>query len=531
MKHTSQSAAGAAVSGAVYLSIAAIAVKVLGLVYKIPLSHLLGDEGMGYFNAAYTVYGALYLLCTAGVPKAVSILTTECDVRAAAQDKNKIFRVCLWCFGLLGAALSAIFLLFARPIGHLIGTAPAAFCMMAIAPSLLFVSLGGICRGYLNGHARMGPIAISQLMEGICKLVLGLLFARYAVAHGFSLPLTAAFTILGIMVGSFVSFVYLYVCTTAHRSHAPKTEGNTSVGTRTILRRVLSVAAPITLSATVMSLTNMLDLTLIMKRLSYIGMTEREATVLYGNYTTLAVPMFNLCSTLVASVMTAMLPHMTRLFVQGDRHGFRSFFRRVAYMCAMLVLPFAGALMLFGEQVLSLLFTQESAALAAPMLTALAPAMIFMGLLTVVNTALEAAGHPRAALWSMLVGCAVKLPVSYVLLGQESYGILGAPIGTVISYGVALLVSLALLHRMRDVRISLLRCLGLPLLNTALSLSVTRLLYHALCMYFDVGIAFFACVSVGCVLYGVLTLCTQHRPASDILHQNSKRIWSFSTNR
>ncbi|MBQ7314574.1 MAG: polysaccharide biosynthesis protein [Clostridia bacterium] len=509
MKHLSVSKQHSSViGGALYLTVAAVFVKVLGLIYKIPLSHMLGDEGMGYFNAAYTVYGALYLLCTAGVPKAISILTTECDVREARHDKEKIFRVCLWSFGSLGAVLTAFFILCSAPLSRLIGSEPSAFCMIAIAPSLLFVSLGGVVRGYLNGHARMWPIAVSQVLEGVCKLILGLIFAAYALKSGFSLPLTAAFTILGITVGSFVSFLYLSVHVHRLRREAPAREGRAQTSGKDILYRVLKVAAPVTFSAAIMSMTNMMDLTLIMKRLTETGLSEQEATALYGNYTTLAVPMFNLAASLVASVMTAVLPHLTRLYVRGDTSGFRSLFQRTAQSCTVFILPFSFSLVLFGKEILSLLFREESAVLATPMLAVLSPAMIFMGLLTVVNTALEAAGHARAPLYAMAIGCAVKLPVSYLLLGSESYGILGAPIGTVISYAVSLAVSLIILHRAKDIRMSVTACLWKPLINTLASLSVVYLLYRVIEVRTDALPALWICALIGLPLYTILSLCT-----------------------
>ncbi len=496
------------VGGALYLTMSAVFVKLLGLIYKIPLSHMLGDEGMGYFNAAYTVYGALYLLCTAGVPKAVSILTTSCDVRGGFHEKEKIFRVCLWSFGLLGGALTVLLSLFSTPLGHLIGSAPAAFCMTAIAPSLLFVAMGGVIRGYLNGHMQMRPIAVSQLIEGVCKLVFGLIFAKYAIARSFTLPLVSAFTILGITFGSFVSFLYLSCAAHKMRRRTPKSKDRSAATVRSILRQVVKVAAPITLSAAAMSLTNMLDLSLIMKRLTYAGLSESQATAMYGNYTTLVVPFFNLAAGLVASVATAILPYMTRLYAQQNTKEFSSLLRRTSEGCLCFILPFSFALVLFGKDVLTLLYKDESAVLATPMLTALAPAVIFMGLLCIVNTALEAAGHQQLPFISMLIGCAVKLLTGYMLLGDERFGILGAPIGTVLSYAVSLFVSLLFLYRTKGVRVSLIGCFFKPFVNAILAVCVTRMVYLFLEMRLSYMSALCICMIFGGVLYTFLSWIT-----------------------
>lgn len=497
------SAGESIVSGAFSLAFVALAVKILGVIYKIPLSHILGDEGMGYFNTAYTVYACLYLICTAGVPKAVSILTTEALVCGRDRDKKRIFRVCMGTFGAVGGALAVLFILFGEPIATAVGNHAAAWTMIAIAPSLLFVSLGGVIRGYLNGHARLFPIAVSQLTEGICKLVFGLLFANYATAQGYALPVVSAFTIFGITVGSVFAFLLLLIFAKNQNSHEKEKQKNeiSEMGRRDILRRILHVAIPVTTSAAVMSMTNMLDLGLIMRRLSDMGLTENAATALYGNYTTLAVPMFNLAAGIVASVALAVLPRLTGKYVLGDTEGFRELFRFATEGTMLLMVPFSGGLFLFGREVLILLFRDDSAAVAAPLLAALTPAMLFMSLLTVVNTVLEASGHPHAPLISMSVGCVAKLFVSYILIGRESFGILGAPVGTVISYAVSLLISLCLLSRKKQLRISFMSCFWRPLLACALSLSTVRLLYRILLPSVNGNVLTVFCVTVGGTLY------------------------------
>jgi len=509
MKVKKKTRASGILGGAISLTVAAIAVKVLGLVYKIPLSHMLTDEGMGYFNAAYTVYGCLYLICTAGVPKAISILTAEQDAFGLVTGKRRLFRICLLTFGALGAALAFLLAYFSVPIGRFIGNAPAAFSMLAIAPSLLFVSLGGVIRGYLNGHAAMWPIAASQVLEGLCKLILGLGFAKYAVSHAFSLPLVAAFTILGITVGSFLSFVYLALCVRrVGRGDSADRACDTRHAPRATLGGVVRVALPVTVSAGILSMTNLLDLGLIMKRLSHAGLSVTEASALYGNYTTLAVPMFNLAAGMVASVAMAILPHLTKRYVLDRRDEFRALFRKALEITVCFVIPFSFALILFGEPILALLFEDGSAAMAAPLLATLSPAIVFMAALTVVNTALEAAGMPRAPLVSMLVGSVAKLAVSYVLIGQEQIGILGAPIGTVTSYAVSLTVSLILLHTRGDISVSVFACFVRSFINATGAVLGVFFLYIRLCSRMSATAGLFVCMLIGVPLYLALSLFT-----------------------
>lgn len=483
LREEKQSGAAAFFGGAASLTIAAIAVKVLGLIYKIPLARVLGDEGMGYFNSAYTVYSFFYLLATAGVPKAISIMTAECSARGLSRTEEKICRVAMRTFLIAGVFVTAAFLLLARPLAALVGNVNAAPTMLAVAPSLFFIALGGVIRGVLAGHSRLFPIAMSETVSGVGKLAFGLLFALIAKTRGMSLPMISACSIFGITLGSFFGFIVL-ACSLnfkkTYKSDKNLEQNEKTENTGRILSRLFHVALPVTISAAVMSLCSLVDLGMIMKRLAAVGYDEVQATALYGNYTTLALPMFNLVATVVAPISVAVLPLLTARFAVGDREGFSELSRTSLELAAFIATPAAMLLALFGEPILSLIFPAESARIAAPLLAALAPAMVFMSLLTMVNTTLEAAGFVRAPLLSMGIGAAVKIAVGYFLIGDARFGILGAPLGTVASYGVGLVFSLCLLYRKTGAGAPLFSVMFRPLLFSLLAAFGTLFVYHAL---------------------------------------------------
>ena len=163
--------------GTFSLTLSTIIVKLLGLIYKIPLSSILGDEGMGYFNSAYTVYAFFYLLCTAGVPKAVMIMVSEAKARGKECDEERVVKIAFAMFLLLGIFVTILFICFSDYLSSLIGNSKSAATMIAIAPSIIFISLSGVIRGYLSAHTRLLDVAVSQIIEGVGKLIFGLAFA------------------------------------------------------------------------------------------------------------------------------------------------------------------------------------------------------------------------------------------------------------------------------------------------------------------------------------------------------------------
>ena len=465
------------IGGTLSLTLSALTVKILGVIYKIPLAGLLGEEGMGYFNSAYTVYGFFYLLCTAGVPKAVMILTAESEDPAA---RRRTARVATRAFLFLGIAVTALFMLLSGKLSELIGNRGAEATMLAVAPSIIFISVAGVVRGALNAEMKLMDVAISQLVEGVGKLALGLVFAVVGHRLGLSLELISAFTILGVTLGAFFGMLYLLGASKVKISDKKQRQKVSKTEKHLIIKRIFSISLPITFSAAVMSITNVIDLALIMRRLEGLGYSELEASTLYGNYTTLAVPMLNLAISIVTPVSVAFLPVFTRARAGNDRMLLSRALGDSIRLSSALSAPLFVGISAFSAEILTMLFPDMDIRLGAPLLCLLMPALVFATPLLILNSALEANGFVKAPVISMLVGSALKLLVSFLLLGNEDFGISGAPIGTVVSYAAGLSVSLILCHRRAGLKPSVITSSVLPYIAAFGSVGLSRLLYSRL---------------------------------------------------
>ncbi len=457
--------------GAAALAVATVVTKVLGLLYKMPLSRILGDEGMGYFNSAYTVYTFFYILCSAGVPKAVAIVISENDARGNGAAENRIVRTAMIAFFTLGALATLAFMLFADELCRIIGNSGAAYTMLTVAPTLIFVSVAGVAKGHLNGNSRLLPLAVSQLIEGGAKFFLGILFALLGERQGFSLQMISAFTVLGITLGSAASALYLLA-----RSKKVAREKAYKIPEKThCIKRILKISFPLTLGAAVMSLSNMVDLTMIMRQLRIAGYSEAEASALYGNYTTLAVPMFNLVVSLVSPFFIAAVPILSRAHVNGDRLTFEDELNFTLKKAFFIAVPSVFVFTVYSKELLSLIFVSSAAQIGAPLLTVLAPSLIFLTGQTLVNTALEAKGYYRAPIISMLIGNIPKILISYFLISNEAYGISGAPIGTLASYATGFFISVIMLYVKTDVHVAFFCEFLRPMLCSLAAICITEL--------------------------------------------------------
>ena len=423
---------GGFLSGVGILGAATVTSKIIGLFYRIPIVSLVGIGGMAYFLAASHVYVTLYLIVSAGLPVALSILVAEryavCD-RAGAI---RVFRISLLCFALLGLFGAGGLFFGAEAIALRIGLPDAALCLKVIAPTLLFSCISAAMRGYFQGLRRMTPTAVSEVIESLSKLIFGLGLAKYAVSHGYPKEVTAAFAVGGLLVGVCLSTLYLTALKLCDTSLAEENGAGEAEGRGRTLLKILRIAAPVTGNALVLSIASVIDTALIPSRLLSLGLDSAEAEALYSGYGNLALPLFNFPTALITPIALALVPYLSAAIRSQSREGEWSVTASALRLSTLLAIPASMGLSVFSLPILRLLYPRESSAVAsaAPLLSILALSVLSSCLITVTNAILSAYGRAGRALVSMSIGAFVKIFLEYLLVGNAAVGIYGAPIST-----------------------------------------------------------------------------------------------------
>lgn len=492
-------------SGVFLLTFSNITVKVIGMLFKVPISYILTDEGMGYFNVAYTIYIWLYMLSTAGVPVGVSILVSKARAQGREGYIRQVGKASLCFFGMLGLLGTAALICFADTFATAVGTQNASFAVMAIAPTLFFVCIGSVLRGYYQGHALMQPTAVSQLLEALGKLLPGILLAHYAAKKGFGLPLIAAYAIFGVTIGAFLSMVYLVLANQIHRRKLSRKVATVSSRER-VFGPLLAIVLPVTLSSCVMSVTSLIDLSMIMRRLQSIGYSQAQSAALYGNYTTLAVPVFNLPSVLIYPIAYAIVPILSNALVQKKEEEVRQVEAFALKLTALLAFPCALGIGAFAYPILSAIFEQGSASLAAPYLTVLSPGIVFMCLLATTNAILQARGKQNKPILSMVVAAAVKLIADFFLIGQKEVGMFGAAVGTVLFYFVAVALNFCFLMRKSTSSVKMREVFFKPLFISLCAVLPALALYKAALSFLSSAVALLICIAAAALIFLFLIL-------------------------
>ncbi len=427
-------------SGVLILTIANILVKAIGLLYKIPLQNLIGDEGMGYFNAAYRIYTMFYMVSTAGLPVAVSLMISESRAKGNRREVKEIFKAAVILFVIIGTIGTSFMFFGSKILAFVIKMEASYLCMMAISPTLLFICICSAVRGYFQGYQNMLPTAVSEVLEALGKLILGMLLATFAIKQGYGLPVVAAYAILGLTIGVFAGSFYIVMHRTFFKSEEFDAEfvedENAIVRSKgTIMKTLFKIAIPITISASVMSVADAVDVVVISRQLQSLGFTEEVAAQYYGNYTTLCVPMFNLPPVLIYPISYSIVPYISSALAEKDTKKAKEVMTTSLKIAALIAIPSALGLSAMSKPILSLIFKNEaSVEMAAPLLSVLALSVFFLGILSVSNALLQATKNERLPIISMVAGAVVKLLSSYFLIGNKAIGMYGAPIGTFLCY-------------------------------------------------------------------------------------------------
>lgn len=464
---------------------AALFSKVVGMFYKVPLLFVVGVEGMAYFLAAYHVYSLLFVLSATGLPTALSLQISRALARGERRSVGRIFFVALSLFLVLGLAGSCCLLFAAAPLAERLAMGDAAAALRAISPSLALAAFIGAGKGYFQGHSRMGPSALCEVLEAAGKLAFGLGFAFGAKSRGLSAPYVAAYAVCGITVGMALSALSLCVPLFFSLYKMRKTREGTLPPRGKILGELCLVGFPITLGACVMSAVSLLDTVLISARLQHAGFPAEVANAMYSSYGNLAIPLYNLVPALLAPVTLALMPLLGGAMTKKDTEGARDALGSAVRISTLVGIPASFGLCVFAKPLLSLIFARQSEAIAvaAPLLSVLALSVLPAVLIAVLGAALQATGHTFLPVLAMGVGAAVKLLCESLLLTTPGVYLRGAPISTLCCTLTVLLIEWIALSRVLPFRVIVPRDLFRPLFATLPAMLLGIGIYRTLCLY------------------------------------------------
>ena len=270
--------------GAAILAVGILVVKLIGMFYKIPLLNIIGEQGSADFNNAYNIYSVLLTISTAGLPVAVSKLVSEADALGRRNQVRRTFRLALALFLILGVLSFLVMFFGSEQLAGLMNDSMAAPGIRALAPAVICVGCLSAFRGYAQGHGNMTPTAVSQIIEALCKLTVGLGLAYWLVGHGADASHAAAGAITGVTVGTIVALAYMLMNFLITRSQEPQLADDQPDEPSTILKHLLMIAVPITISSSMVGIVTVIDTSLVQGQLQRALLENQDTWTLYQDF-------------------------------------------------------------------------------------------------------------------------------------------------------------------------------------------------------------------------------------------------------
>lgn len=494
------------ITGAAVLGLSGFLVKVIGAFYRVPLTNIIGADGIALYQIAYNIYAFLLMISTSGLPAAISRQVAEKLALGDRLGAHRTFTLSMKVLLILGFAATAIILAGHRLFAGWMGNEDAGLAVLAISPSLFFVACISAYRGYFQGMQHMTPTAASQVVEQIGKLAIGLWLAAKFLPRGPQYG--AAGALVGVTVAEAAALLLLLGIylkkrgTFRHEIDASAYEGKQD-SSKKILRRLAAIAVPITIGACITPIVNLIDTTLVINRLVSIGHAREEALKLFGILTGAVNTLANMPSVFTTALSIALVPALSSAKTLKSRRSVRRISQIGLKLSILIGLPCAVGLWLLAKPIISMLysvFTPEQVGIAAQMLGTMSIAVFFLSTLQAMSGTLQGLGRANIPVINLLIGAVLKIIVNYILLGIPSIGVLGAPVGTVVCYGTAAVLNIIAAKKYSRMRFNYMDMLVRPLIATAaMGLTVVG------CKYV-IGLVTQrnAIITLGCVFAGVI---------------------------
>lgn len=471
--------------GVLFLILSQIFIKIVGLIYKLYLTNKegFGDSGNAIYSSGFQIYALLLTFSSTGVPNAISKLVSSRLAVGDNKGANKIFKISFITFSIMGMIGTMLLFLGAEIVANKWLQIPEAkYSLICLSPSIFFVSITSVIRGYFNGRMSFSVTAKSQSIEQIFKTIFTVLLVEIVSIVGKNnITVMAAAANLATSVATITSFCYIYLYYKSKRKEIAQeikqTVNYKPTRIRKTIKEILTVAMPISISSLIASFNKNIDSFTIVRFLKRIT-TEEQAKIQYG---ILSGKIDSLCAlplALNSALVIALVPHISKAIAKGDDNKVIKNINLFILITIFIALPIATIMFIFPEQILSLLF--PNARSGANYLKLSSIAIIFMLLSQTVNGILQAIGKVNIPAISFGIGMIFKFICNIILIPKPNIGIFGAIIGNIICNVVALIISMIVLYKNLKIKFELKKFFLKPIIATTFMIIVLLNLYKLL---------------------------------------------------
>ena len=470
--------------GATILVIAGIVSKIFGAIFRIPLTNMIGAEGQAYYSAAYAVYNLLFVIATAGFPVAISRMVSSRIAEGDFINAHKSYKLAMKVSWALGIISFIVMFFGAGAIAAAYKNPGAEASMKAISVALLFTPVVASMRGYYQGRQNMKPTGITEVVEQMMRVAVGLTLAY--MFYKTNLQYAAAGATFGASAGIIAALAAMAVIYARDKDSRSKLLEGSIVKDETDKKRLKELFAfliPITIGASVMPIMFNIDAGIIVRRLLATGWDPVMAKKLYGLMGGFCDPLINLPNIFIDAICISLMPAVTTAFTLNNKKDLDDHIKTGLKTMMIITYPCAIGLIVLAKPILTMLYYRkyDEALLAVPALQILALSIITLSIMRTLQSCLQGIGKMMLPVYNLFIGAIVKAISSYILLGIPAVNINGAAIGSVLAYVTAGILNFRALKKYTDVSLDMKSIFVRPLIAAlvmgAAAIASYKLLY------------------------------------------------------
>lgn len=472
------------------LAMASMIVRVIGLLYRAPLTAIIGDEGNGYYGTAYNIYTIILMVSSYSMPSAISKLMAQKLAVGEYRNANRVFRCALTYGVLVGLVGSGLLFFGARFL-----VPDVAVCVLQVfAPTVFLFGILGSMRGYFQARGSMVPTSVSQILEQLANAVVSIAAAWLLMQPAVGADPTrraqlgAMGSALGTGAGVLIALLFMVFCFRRSKEGRKAEILSDATGKeekyRIFLRDTILVITPFMLSGVIMNLTTSLNQTIYMRMLIDLkGAGETATTTLYGIFSNKAVVISNIPISIATAVSSAIIPGISAAYARRDETGARRQVGNAIRITSIIAIPSAVGLAVLARPITMLMFPQmESLELASSLLSLLAVTVIFYSISTITNAALQSIGRMNLPLISAGIALVVQTVVLVLLLRFTDLDVRALVLVSILYSVMIFAVNQYYLRRFLGIRQDVRRDYLQPLVCAALMGAAAKAVYYLVSM-------------------------------------------------
>lgn len=493
------------------LMISQLIIKLLGLVYKIYLTNKegFGDTGNAIYSSGYQIYALLLTISSIGVPNAISKLVSEKVAIGDSKGAHRIFKIAILTFGIIGFIATMVLFVGAGYISNVILQIPEAeMTLVALSPAIFFVTIASVLRGYFNGREKISITAKSQTLEQVFKTLLTVIVVEIVgISTNLNTTLMSAGANLATTLSVLLSFGYLTLYYKIYKKNIAieikNSVNNKHESLKKVVKKILFVSTPITLSAIMSTLNKNIDSITVVRGLKKF-LTEAQAKSQYGILSGKVDTLITLPLSFNIAFATALVPSISSSMARGEKENASKRISFSVLISILIGLPCTIGMMIFSQQILDLLFPKATNGSLLLQMSAIT--IIFSVLSQTINGALQGLGKIMTPAITSTIGLITKLAINIWLIQIPEIGVYGAAIGSIINNIVAFALSYIVLIKTIKLDIKFGKCVIKPIIATIIMGICSYYTYLLLEGIISMRIATIIAIIVAIVIYALSLL-------------------------